>query len=413
MSPAPIMLTVAALLYVLLTLALVPFFALMALVAVAALAGGGLRGRALSQAAPPRSRFLIVIPAHDEEANVGATVASCRAVAYDPGDYSVVVIADNCADATAGAARAAGAEVFERHDPDRRSKGYALEDFFLWARQTGRLDAYDAAVVIDADTVVDPSLLAAFDAAMARGADWVQGYYTVSNPDASWRTRLLTVAFSLFNGAWLLGQDRLGQSVGFRGNGMMFSTRGLARVPWRAYGLVEDQEFSWALRLAGERVRFEPEARVFGEMVSRGAAAVSQRGRWEHGRKALRGKFAGPLLKSRALGLVEKSLALIDLFFPPLTRLLAGLLAAATVHPLALLASGLAPASRALAPAHLAMALAMLAYLATPFLTLGLPPRYLASLAALPYFAVWKLLAASRARTSAWVRTQREAAARG
>jgi cellulose synthase/poly-beta-1,6-N-acetylglucosamine synthase-like glycosyltransferase len=397
----------------LLTLYLGLMFGFLALVTAAAWFGGLRRRRGL-RGAPggPLPRFVVVIPAHDEEANVGATVASCRALAYDPAAFTVFVIADNCTDATARAARAAGAEVFERVDPDRRSKGYALEDFFrhLAGAGPGRSE-FDAAVVIDADTVVDPGLLARFADALAVGADWAQCYYTVSNPDASWRTRLLTYALSLFNGVWLLGQDRLGLSVGFRGNGMCLSRRGLGRVPWQAHGLVEDQEFAWQLRVAGERVRFVPEARVYAEMVSRGRAAVSQRRRWEEGRRSLRGRFLRPLLASPALTPWNKALLLLDLLFPPLMPLFGLLLLAAAVHPAALAAPALEPLSRQLLPAHGLMALIVAAYAVSPFLTLGLPLRYAPALLAVPYFAVWKFLATFNARTLDWVRTQRESAA--
>ena len=105
---------------------LLPFFAYLGLIAVAAL-----RGRRREDMVPSRpARFLFVIPAHDEEANIPSTIESCRAVSYDPALYRVVVIADNCTDATADLARAAGAEVIERTDPLRRSKGHALEYFF-------------------------------------------------------------------------------------------------------------------------------------------------------------------------------------------------------------------------------------------------------------------------------------------
>ena len=167
--------------------------------------------------------------------------------------------------------------------------------------------------------MVDPGLLPAFDAGLAEGKDWLQGYYTVRNPDASWRTRMMTYAFSLANGVWMLGLERLGLGVGLKGNGMCFSSRGLRRFPWRAYGLVEDMEFALMLRARGERVRFLPEARVFGEMVSRGGpGAASQRRRWEAGRRALRGKFAGPLAGSESIGPYRKVMYLLDLFFPPL-----------------------------------------------------------------------------------------------
>ena len=248
-----------------------------------------------------------MIPAHDEEGVIGATVRSCRALDYDPGLFSIHVIADNCTDSTAREAREAGALVVERYDPTLRSKGHALEYFFTEVPE-GRPDAgHDAVVLIDADTNVDPGLLKAFDRALGEGKDWVQGYYTVRNPDASWRTRMMTYAFSLANGVWMLGLDRLGLGVGLRGNGMCFSSSGLRRVPWEAYGLVEDMEFAQILRVRGERVRFEPEARVFGEMVSRGGSgAASQRQRWEVGRRSLRGKFAMPLVRSPSLALLPE-----------------------------------------------------------------------------------------------------------
>src|SRR5437764_507896 len=108
----------------LLTLLLTPFFAFLGLVEVAALAG---RKAGRSPTTGGRSRFLIVIPAHDEEGAIASTVRSCRGLDYPPELFSIWVIADNCTDATAGEAREAGAAVVERSDPTLRSKGHALE----------------------------------------------------------------------------------------------------------------------------------------------------------------------------------------------------------------------------------------------------------------------------------------------
>ncbi len=397
------------------TAALAPFFALMALITAAAFLarsrGGGL---GLSDATgPARSRFLIVIPAHDEGPAIASTVRSCRALDYDPALFSIHVIADNCVDRTAAEAEAAGAHVVERSTPDLRSKGHALEYFFREV-PAARPDSgtYDAAVLIDADTVVDPALLRAFDRDLAAGADWIQGYYTVRNPDASWRTRMLTLAFGLANGVWLLGLDRLGLGVGLKGNGMCFSAAGLRRRPWKAYGLVEDMEFALMLREAGERVRFDPDAIVRGEMVSRGGAgAASQRRRWEDGRKALRGRFGGALLRSRALAPGSKLAYLIELFFPPLANLTLGLgsaLAASAIW-------GAGPggpfrsAGGALWAIEGLMCGTLGAYALSPVAAMGLPRRYLASLLALPYYIAWKLVVGLGRKSKGWVRTPREA----
>jgi cellulose synthase/poly-beta-1,6-N-acetylglucosamine synthase-like glycosyltransferase len=403
------MITAVDLAYYLATAALAPFFAFLAMITIACFLGRSGRSKAGPEASAGRSRFLIVIPAHDEEGVIGATVESCRVLDYDPDRFSIHVIADNCSDATAREAREAGASVVERFDPELRSKGHALEYFFTRIPE-GRPDSgYDAAVLIDADTVVDPGLLKIFDRALGEGKDWVQGYYTVRNPDASWRTRMMTYAFSLANGVWMLGLERLGLSVGLKGNGMCFSSQGLRRFPWQAHGLVEDMEFALMLRVRGERVRFEPEARVFGEMVSRGGSgASSQRRRWEAGRRSLRGKFARPLAGSPALGPFRKMMFFIDLYFPPLVTLALGLILAASVHGLAALDDRFAPASDVLLPIHAAMLASLFAYALCPVLVLRLPARYLTSLLALPYYMVWKLLIALKRRPEGWVRTPRE-----
>jgi hypothetical protein len=381
-----------------------PFFAYLAALATAALA---CRRRSLGDD-PPRRRFLVVIPAHDEEGGIAAAVASCRAVDYPAELVNITVIADNCANGTAQAARAAGARVVERRDDLRRGKGYALADFFDDLMRPGAADLPDAVVVVDADTQVDPGLLRWFARDLDAGREWVQCYYTASNPDASWRTRLLTYALGLYNGVWPLGQEVLGLGVGLRGNGMCFATRALARVPWRAHGLAEDQEFSWALRLAGERAHFTPEARVYGEMVSRGgASAASQRRRWEDGRRALRRSVVGPLLASRRIGPLAKVAYLVDLYCPPLVELALGLLAVAAADIAAVAGLHLGP-YLLLPPALMALALAI--YGLGPFLALGLPWRHLRDLAYLPAYAAWKLAVGARPGPGPgrWIRTGRE-----
>ena len=76
------------------------------------------------------------------------------------------MVADNCTDDTAAKAAAAGATVMSRVDHERRGKGFALAHAFEKIVADGRADAV---VVIDADTVVSPNLLRAFDARIGRG----------------------------------------------------------------------------------------------------------------------------------------------------------------------------------------------------------------------------------------------------
>src|SRR5438445_9573008 len=102
-------------------------------------------------------RVVVLVPAHDEESLIARCVSSLRAQDYPRHLVRVVVIADNCSDATASRAAAAGAEVLVRDQPDRRGKGQALR----WAldRLRERADPFDAVAMVDADSVADPGLL--------------------------------------------------------------------------------------------------------------------------------------------------------------------------------------------------------------------------------------------------------------
>jgi cellulose synthase/poly-beta-1,6-N-acetylglucosamine synthase-like glycosyltransferase len=393
---------------ILVNLLVLPHFLLLLAVAVAAL----LARRADRPEDEPRSRLLIIIPAHDEESGIALTVRSCRAADYPPSLFGVLVIADNCSDRTAAQAAQAGARVVERFDAVRKSKGYAIEYLIQGLLASGEFEALDALVVIDADTTIDPDLLRSFDRDLRRGRDWIQGYYTVANPDQSWRTRLITYAFSLFNGVLLLGLNALGTSAGLRGNGMCFSTRGLRRRPFASYGLVEDMEYSWNLRVAGEFIAFQPGAIVRGAMVgSGGQAAAHQRRRWEFGRREIRRKYLAPLLGSRRLGPWEKVVSACELTSLPMGPLLLVYLVVAALDLLAGTGSSLPdwPAAQgSLLGCAAIMTAALCAYALSPFLVLRLPWRYLTTLAFFPLYLAWKILVSLGGRPREWVRTGRE-----
>ena len=258
-------------------------------------------------AVEPRTRFRILVPAHNEAGGIAATVESLLAIDYPRELFEVLVVADNCKDDTAGCARAAGARVLERDDAELRGKGYALAYAFEASLAE---EALDAVVVVDADTVVSPNLLRAFDARLQAGAQAVQADYAVRNVDAGWRTRLMAIALGMFHVVRSRGRESAGLSCGLRGNGMCFTKEVMSRVPHDAFSVVEDLEYGIRLGQHGYRVHYAGEAHVYGEMVSSEKASRSQRTRWESGRDQIAKLHALPLLR-RAVS--ERSFMLADL----------------------------------------------------------------------------------------------------
>ncbi|HYM28445.1 MAG TPA: glycosyltransferase family 2 protein [Steroidobacteraceae bacterium] len=351
-----------------------------------------------------RVRFDIVVPAHDEAEVIERTVRSLLQLDWPRDAFRVLVIADNCSDATASLARACGAAVLERHDTSRRGKGYALEFAFEHCRRDGFAQAL---VVVDADSEVSANLLEALATRLERGAQALQVHYGVLNPLVSWRTRLMTIAMTAFHLVRSRARERLGVSCGIRGNGWCVTRALLGTVPYRAYSLTEDIEFGIALALAGQRVAYCDEAQVRGEMVSRAAAAGKQRQRWEHGRFALLRSSALPLL-ARALTRGDRvclDLAL-DLLVLPLSYV--------ALAVLVLLAGGAAltwwhPAEAPWLWLAVATAAALWLHILRGWQLSGIGWRGLLDLACVPLFVLWKLrILLGRRSPDAWVRTERE-----
>lgn len=386
-------------------LAIAPFLLLLFAITVAMYFG---RERRPAQDPYCTTRFAILVPAHNEESCIAGTAKNLLALDYPSDKFEVFVIADNCTDRTAEVAKAEGATVIERFDDEKKSKGYALEhalDLLGAYQDQPDSEAPRAFVVIDADSIADASLLRRLNDHHVAGDDWVQAYYTSSNPDESPYTRMLTYAFALFNGSWQLGLSLLGFGASFRGCGMSFSAVGLRRQPFNVYGLTEDLEFSWRLRSMGERVAFMPYARVYGEMVrEQDAAAQSQRIRWEQGRAALKKEYSGKIWRAKALTLPEKLVYLTDLNMLPLSKFLAVLLGLAAIATIYQLISGAGLFWLALAFISLAM---FGLYSITPFFRLDLPIGYLAALIKLPGYVFWKVLLFFKKDQKAWVRTKR------
>jgi Glycosyltransferase like family 2 len=306
-------------------------------------------------------------------------------------------VADNCTDGTAAEAAAAGATVWRRTGGGG-GKGGAL----AWALE--RIGDADAVAIVDADCAVAPNLLAAIERRMQTGARAVQAAYLVGNPDASAVAALRYASFALINVVRPLGKARLGLSAGLFGTGMAFSRDLLAREPWAARSLAEDQEQHLRLVSAGERVAFAPEARVFSAMPTSFGRSRGQQLRWDAGRARLIRSWTPRLLRA---GLRGRDAAQLHAAVEPLVPPQSLLLAANVVAALAARRAG--RATRRMAAANV---IAQLAFVTGGLRLARAPASVWRSLACAPALVAWKLALLARLWAgrgpAAWVRTERE-----
>lgn len=254
---------------------------------------GALAAASLFYRPPPggdeRVRFLTLVPAHNEELVIERCLAAVMADRR-PGD-SVLVVADRCTDDTAAIARRMGAEVLERGPDDEPGRAAARQAGLEHAKTL----TWDAVVMIDADSVIEPGFYAACERMLAAGADAVQAR-SESARGTGLAAEASLAAFTLQGITIPRGRDRLVASVRLRGTGM--AIRRAVALGHRFHAPAsEDLFFTLDLLLDGVRCRHVEQARLRSDGAPDWGAFGGQKVRYEAGRMAAARAYVPRLLR--------------------------------------------------------------------------------------------------------------------
>ncbi|QGN34326.1 glycosyltransferase [Microlunatus sp. Gsoil 973] len=232
----------------------------------------------------------VLIPAHNEEECIADTIASLKQQSHPPA--RIIVVADNCTDATVPIAESAGVSVFATTGNSKKKAG-ALNQA-LAAILPDRADN-DLIMVMDADTVLDQGFL---EAAIERMTD----------------DRALMAVGGLFygeEGHGLIGQfqrneyaryardirRRRGKVFVLTGTASVFRPRALRAVAaergrslpgisgdvYDTVALTEDNELTLAIRSLGGLMVSPATCTVVTEVMPTWRALWNQRLRWQRG----------------------------------------------------------------------------------------------------------------------------------
>lgn len=232
----------------------------------------------------------VLIPAHNEAARLPATLKSLAAQSAPPD--RIIVVADNCTDATVEIARAAGVDVVESADNVDKKAG-ALNQVLRWL--VPEQGDNDLVMIMDADTTLD------------------QGFLEVARRRFT-RDRALMAVGGLFygeDGCGVIGQFQRNEYVRYsrdlsRRQGKVFVLTGTASLfrpialrtvsaergrtlPGRpgdvydTFALTEDNELTLALKTLGALMISPPECTVVTEVMPSWRTLWNQRLRWQRG----------------------------------------------------------------------------------------------------------------------------------
>jgi cellulose synthase/poly-beta-1,6-N-acetylglucosamine synthase-like glycosyltransferase len=236
---------------------------------------------------PPKMRFLVLIPAHNEEEVIAGIIDNMNRMEYPRELYDFYVLADNCTDRTVEIAQELGAKVLEFHkeSPDEPTgKSVVLKKAFIALK--GYEQRYDAVFFFDADNLVDLTMFSEVNSQFLDSddrAEVVQCYLGCKNK-AGLVALFYYLTYTISNRFLQYSRQRIGLNCGIGGTGFAVRTRYLYhRGGWTVKSLTEDAELQFAATLEGRRVLWNNHVRVYDEKPTKWRASLRQRVRWAQG----------------------------------------------------------------------------------------------------------------------------------
>jgi biofilm PGA synthesis N-glycosyltransferase PgaC len=213
----------------------------------------------------------VVVPAHNEAATIEQTIRSCLRQTYPVAQ--VIVVADNCTDATAALARAAGATVIEGHGGSKAAaQNLALPHVVA-----------DLVVALDGDNTLDATAVAYLVATMRAGHAGTCAAVLPKDTTTIY-SQYRTLYHACSNGWTKKIQDTLGRQLVLNGMANCHRTDVLAAMGgFPDDSITEDFNLTWALHRRGYSVVFTPEAFVYTQEPTSFRELIGQMHRWTAG----------------------------------------------------------------------------------------------------------------------------------
>ena len=228
-----------------------------------------------------KHKFMMIIPAHNEEKVIKNLIESLNSLDYPKELYDIYVIEDNCTDNTGKIAKELGCKVYTRIDSNRKTKGYAL-NWFLAKVLEEKLE-YDAFAVFDADNVVDKNFLNVMNRKICQGETVIQGYKDIKNPTDSWISSGYALFYWTQHRFYHLARYKVGLSPLMNGTGFVVKFDVIKDTGWNTKTLTEDVEFSLINIANGNKLGWATDAIVYDEQPTSFKESWKQRTRWTKG----------------------------------------------------------------------------------------------------------------------------------
>ena len=259
----------------------------------------------------------ILIPAHNEEKVIAATIESMLHLEYPKERLSILVINDGSSDATreiilAAAARDARVRLFDIPEGEGgRGKSRALN--LAMAQVTSEVIA-----VYDADNTPERNALRYLVAQLLdnRELGAALGKFRTVNKDVNLLTRFINIETLSFQSMLQAGRWQMHNIATLPGTNFVVWTWLIRRLNgWDEEALTEDSELSIRIYQEGYKIKFVPYAVTYEQEPQSWPVWVRQRTRWVRGNNYVLGKFLKHIRQFRSKRLMFDVLYTLSLYY--------------------------------------------------------------------------------------------------
>ena len=263
-------------------------------------------------------RYGILIPTRNEENVVANLIDSIKKSNYPQENLHIFVVAHNCTDKTAKAAREVGATVYEYNNPNECTKGYALKYLIKKIGADYPNEHFDGFFILDADNILDGNFISKMnDAFVANGEHSV---ITSFRNSKNFGTNVMSALYGLYfvYGCRIESRGRtvLGCSTRVQGTGYIVPASAL-KDGWKYVTLTEDWEITADQIIDNTPVVYCDEAMFYDEQPMTWRIMWRQRLRWMRGHTLVFiqrfGDLVCQLFKSKKKGGSSRKFSIYDI----------------------------------------------------------------------------------------------------
>lgn len=227
-------------------------------------------------------KYAILIPARNEETVIGNLINSIKKQDYPQDLITIFVVADNCTDNTAQIAREKGAICYEHHNPDERTKGFALKYLFEQIQRDYGITSFEGYFIFDSDNLLKKDYISRMNDSFDAGEKIITSYRATKNFSENWIASTYALHWLRSIRTRHRARSFLHLATNIQGTGFLFSNE-IVKDGWKYTSLTEDRSLTADCVVEGYEISYNNDAIFYDEQPTSLKVALRQRLRWSKG----------------------------------------------------------------------------------------------------------------------------------